>query len=135
MTHPSTRFGLALLAGLALCAPPGSLFAQDASKTPPSPIAGKWVGHMENGSPGHDITLDLQADGKKVTGTFTALGKLPLQGEFAGDKLTFTVKVKLAGGEEGTMTFRATLKDGVLQGTMTPFGGDGEFAWTASKTK
>ncbi|HET9371484.1 MAG TPA: hypothetical protein VFO19_14590 [Vicinamibacterales bacterium] len=105
-----------------------------AAKPEPAGIAGKWVGTLDNGGDGHAITLDLQADGAKVTGTITILAKLDVKGEFRDGKLVLRSTVYV-NGERGTNTFRATLtSDGKLDG-MVEFGGRADFAWRAERAK
>src|SRR5262249_20878521 len=93
-------------------------------------IAGTWNMSVEGQQ--NTITLTLKQQGKKVTGTFAnpQRGVVPLDGEFADGKLTFSVT--LGGGHGGgrQLSFRGEMKkDGILAGQVPSPRGD--MTWTA----
>ena len=105
-----------------------------AEAKPPATVAGKWVVNVETQNGTMNATLDLKLDGKKVTGTISGpQGDAAVTGEFADNKLTFSISYQSNGGEM-KLDFTATLKaDGTLAGTMAfP---QGELAWTAARPK
>jgi len=134
----------ALVAVLALSA---SLSAQTAGQSgappPPAPkadakpatgIAGKWNVSVDVNGNAMLSVLDVKIDGKKVTGTLTGdNGAMPVQGEFADNKLMLTFSFDSANGAVG-VTFNATLKDDVLTGTADA-GQAGSFPFKAERVK
>jgi hypothetical protein len=87
---------------------------------------------MDNGREGQPITLELVVDGTQVIGTFTALSKLPVKGEFKDGRLSLVARA-WANGREGGLVFDARLTpEGTLDGTVNPHE-TGEFAWTATR--
>ena len=97
-------------------------------------IAGTWNMNVEGQQ--NTITLTLKQQGKKVTGTFAnpQRGVVPLDGEFADGKLTFSVT--LGGGHGGgrQLSFRGEMKkDGTLAGKVSSSRGD--MTWTARRAK
>jgi glucose/arabinose dehydrogenase len=104
------------------------------AKTAPT-IAGKW--NMSSEINGQTMTsvLELKLDGKTVTGTTTSerMGTMPLEGEFADNKLTFSVTFNVQGNSM-SITYTATFKDDKLTGTLT-VPQMGEIPWTAERAK
>jgi hypothetical protein len=98
-------------------------------------VSGKWNMSVEMQDGSHTSTMDLQLEGKKVTGAVNSeLGTAPLAGEFADGKLTFTLSLD---GPNGTLqfAFSGTLKDdGTLAGSMA-MGDMGDIPWTATRVK
>jgi len=97
-------------------------------------IAGTWNMNVEGQQ--NTITLTLKQQGKKVTGTFAnpQRGVVPLDGEFADGKLTFSVT--LGGGHGGgrQLSFQGEMKkDGTLTGKAQ--GPRGDMMWTARRAK
>jgi hypothetical protein len=132
-------------AALTLCA---ALFAvsalaaqtQQAPPAPPAPaakpdaaaptVAGNWNISMDYGQGPTDIGAVFKLDGKKVTGALNSqMGEVPLAGEFADGKLTFSIDVNGM-----SLTFTSTLKDAdTMTGTM---GGQmGDVPWVAKRIK
>jgi len=100
----------------------------------PAGVAGKWILTVETQNGTMNPALDLKVDGKKVTGTLTSpQGETQIAGEFADNKLTFSLNIQSNGGEM-KIDFAGTLKaDGTLAGTMAfP---QGEIPWTAARPK
>jgi opacity protein-like surface antigen len=98
-------------------------------------VAGKWNGAVDAGQGPMDLQIDLKLDGKKVTGTLTGQqGTMDVtNGEFADNKLTFTIAVDTAQGPL-TVVFTATLKDNALTGTADA-GQVGSFPFHAERPK
>jgi len=117
-----------------------SALAAQTQQAPPAPpakpeaaaltVAGNWNISMDFGQGPTDIAAVFKVDGKKVTGSLTSqMGEVPLAGEFAEGKLTFSIDFN------GTsLAFNATLKDADnMTGTM---GGQmGEIPWVAKRVK
>jgi hypothetical protein len=88
-------------------------------------IAGKWQASV-NTPHGKmamvfDVALDAK-DPKKVGGTLTSaeMGSYPIEGEYGGGRLTFTVT-----GAPGELKFAGTLKDAsTLVGALSGHAGD-----------
>jgi hypothetical protein len=135
---------LIALAALVLATVMTGAAAQQATEKPkqdpkaeakaPAGVAGKWILTVETQNGTMNPTLDLKVDGKKVTGTLTSQqGETQVAGEFAENKLTFSLNIQSNGGEM-KIDFAGTLKtDGTLAGTMAfP---QGEIPWTAARPK
>jgi hypothetical protein len=131
----------ALVAVLALSA---SLSAQTAGQSgAPAPkadakaatgIAGKWNVSVDVNGNAMLSVLDVKLDGKKLTGTLTGdNGAMPVEGEFADNKLTLSFSFNSPNGAVG-VTFTATLKDDVLTGTADA-GQAGSFPLKAERVK
>jgi hypothetical protein len=131
-------------AALTLCAAlvAVSTLAAQAPQDPPKPaapsakteaaatVAGNWNMSMDYGQGPVDIACVFKLDGKKVTGSLTSqMGEVPLAGEFADGKLTFSIDVNGM-----ALAFTATLKDADnMTGSM---GGQmGEVPWVAKRIK
>jgi hypothetical protein len=131
-------------AALTLCAAlvAVSALAAQAPQDPPKPpaaaktetaaatVAGNWNISMDYGQGPTDIAAVFKLDGKKVTGSLTSqMGEVPLAGEFAEGKLTFSIDVNGM-----SLAFTATLKDADnMTGSM---GGQmGEVPWVAKRIK
>ena len=135
---------LIALATLVLATVTTGAAAQQAPETPkqdpkaeakaPAGVAGKWVLAVETQNGTINPALELKVDGKKVTGTLSSpQGEVAVAGEFADNKLTFSINVQNNGGDM-KIDFAGTLKaDGTLAGTMAfP---QGEIPWTAARPK
>lgn len=111
--------------------PPPAAKPSDAAAT----VAGKWSGSVDAGQGPMDLQIDLKLDGKKVTGTLTGQqGTMEVtNGEFADNKLTFTISVDTSQGPL-TVVFTATLKDNALTG-MADAGQMGSFPFHAERPK
>jgi hypothetical protein len=97
-------------------------------------IAGKWNGSVDAGQGPMDLQIDLKIDGKKVTGTLVGQqGTMAVTGEFADNKLTFSISIDTSQGPL-TVVFNATLKDNVLTGTADA-GQMGSFPFHAERPK
>jgi hypothetical protein len=108
------------------------------SKAAPS-VAGKWNVSIDMQGNVMSSGLEIKLDGKKVAGTITGPqgDPLPIQGEFADGKLTFSLSFD---GQNGPIqiAFNGALKEnGTLAGTMD-FGAAGQgmqVNWTAERVK
>ena len=111
--------------------PPPAAKPADAAAT----VAGKWSGSVDAGQGPMDLQIDLKVDGKKVTGTLTGQqGTMDVtNGEFADNKLTFSISIDTAQGPL-TVVFTATLKDNALTGTADA-GQVGSFPFHAERPK
>jgi hypothetical protein len=126
-----------LSAGSHAAAPP----AQDPQAPPapkpaaaPTTIAGKWNVTVDTGQGDMASVLEIKLDGKKVSGTLTGQqGELPIDGEFADNKLTFSIAFDTPNGSIG-VTFTCTLKDEVFTGTADA-GQMGQFPVRAERVK
>jgi len=100
----------------------------------PATPAGKWNMSIETPGGARQATLDIKIDGKKVTGTIASeMGEMPLTGEFAEGKLTFSINID-ANGQSMSIGFSATTtKEGTLAGTASMEGQ--EMTWTATRVK
>ncbi len=98
------------------------------------PFAGKWNMAVETPGGQRPATLTIKIDGKKVAGTIVSeAGELPIAGELADAKLTFTLNID-ANGQSMSIAFSGTAqKDGSLAGTANMAGQ--EMAWTATRIK
>lgn len=98
----------------------GSQQAPAAAKPADAPptVAGKWDGTLSLDNGPIEVGLEIKLDGKKVSGTITGdQGTYPIDGEFADNKLTFSMSFDPGSGPL-TVTFTCTLKDGALTGTV-----------------
>jgi hypothetical protein len=117
--------------------PPAAAQAPDSKASPKAAatIAGKW--NMSSEVQGQTMTsvLELKLDGKTVTGSTTSerMGTVPIEGEFADNKLTFWVTFN-ANGNSISITYTATFKDDKLTGTLT-VPQMGEIPWKAERIK
>jgi hypothetical protein len=118
-----------------------SLPAQDPQTPPaakpaekPTTIAGKWNGSVDAGNGPMGFVIEFKLDGKKVTGSLTGdYGTSAIDGEFADNKLTFTITVDTPNGAF-TVVFTGTLKDDALTGT-ADLGQMGSFPFKAERAK
>ncbi|HEY7500030.1 MAG TPA: hypothetical protein VH740_16030 [Vicinamibacterales bacterium] len=94
-------------------------------------VAGKWTMTVKSPHGVVTMTLALQQDGKKVTGTFiTPHGDMRVDGDFADGTL------KLATPNDGDSRITLTAKtksDGTLDGYLSSQIGD--MTWTAERVK
>jgi hypothetical protein len=118
-----------------------SMFAQTPQTPPaakpadaPTSIAGKWNLSVDTGQGSMESILEVKLDGKKVTGTLTGQqGASPITGEFADNKLTFTMNYDSPNGSI-LVSFTCTLKDNVITGTADA-GQMGSFPIRAERAK
>lgn len=130
-----------VFAGLSGASPAASASAQDPQTPPaakpadkPTTIAGKWNGSVNPGNGPTAFVLDLKLDGKKVTGSLVGdYGTSAIDGEFADNKLTFSITIDSPNGTF-TVAFTGTLKDDVLTGT-ADLGQMGSFPFRAERAK
>jgi hypothetical protein len=104
------------------------------TKEPPPSPAGKWnLTTTVNGNEMANL-LTVKLDGKKVTGTLAGqAGEIPLEGEFADGKLSFSISVP-SNGNTIQVSFNGAFKtDGTLAGSLDY--GQGPVAWTATRVK
>jgi hypothetical protein len=112
-------------------------FAVSASAQPAKTaegVAGLWNISLE----GHQVGLELEQDGRKVTGMMMIMGKeVPMDGEFTDRALTLSGPAAVGNhGDQQTvpMKITATLKDdGTLEGEMNT--ARGPMKWTAERLK
>jgi hypothetical protein len=99
----------------------------------PASIAGKWDMTVETDQGQMQTLLEIKLDGKKVTGTITGpQGAGPIEGEFADNKLTFSMSFDSPNGSMN-IAFNGTLKDDALSGTLDF--GQGQIPWHATRSK
>jgi hypothetical protein len=75
-------------------------------------VNGTWTGEVQGGRGAQMVTLNLKADGNKLTGTSAGGrgGDIPIEnGTIMGNMLKFTTKQMGRGGEV-TLTWTGTLK-------------------------
>jgi hypothetical protein len=130
-----------LSAGLSAAPRAASTSVQDPQTPPaakpadkPTTIAGKWNGSVDAGNGPMGFVIEFKLDGKKVTGSLTGdYGTSAIDGEFADNKLTFSITVDTPNGAF-TVAFAGTLKDDVLTGT-ADLGQMGSFPFKAERAK
>jgi hypothetical protein len=99
----------------------------------PASIAGKWDMTIETDQGQMQSLLEMKLDGKKVTGTITSpQGAGPIEGEFADNKLTFSLSFDSPNGSMN-IAFSATLKDDAFTGILDF--GQGQILWHATRSK
>lgn len=133
MKDVKTSLVAALVVALVAAAP---LAAQSSPSKPAPGVAGNWDVAIAMPDGTLPATMTLALDGKKVTGTFNSehSGEVPVEGQLADGKLTFSVVVHSGSAQEMKIDFTGALKaDGTLAGTMTWT--MGEMTWTASRAK
>ncbi len=102
-------------------------------------VSGKWTAHVAGaqGQGDSEITLIFTADGTNLTGTINntlAPGEIPIQeGKIDGDKVSFSLKRNMGGGEmkvvwEGELSgdeikFVRSVQGGMAGGAGGPGGG------------
>jgi hypothetical protein len=92
-------------------------------------VAGRWTMTVDGGAHGAvTMGLVLEQKGRKVTGTFASPhGDMPVEGEFAGGRLTLATVAKEA--DSPSITFDASLDGDTLTGYLSSQMGD--MTWTA----
>ena len=119
-----------VLAAVALTA--SDLQAQNGKK-PSADVGGKWIMDAETPHGRMQMSLTLDQDGSKVTGTFWSDhgGEMAVSGEFAEGTLSLaTVKTS----DDHALRFSAKLnEDGTLSGYLSTPRGD--MPWTAERAK
>ena len=102
-------------------------------KAPPT-VAGKWDMTVDTDQGAMQAGLEIKLDGKKVTGMLNGpQGQAPIEGEFADNKLTFSLSFDSPNGGM-QVAFSGTLKDdGSLSGTLDY--GQGQVPWRAVRSK
>jgi len=135
MTSMSAGFitAVVLTAGLSFC-PTGSLVASQEKKADQkaaASVAGSWTMSVKGPHGATAMSLALEQDGKKITGTFaTPHGDLKVEGEFVDRTLTLAT----AEAADSRITLKAELKDGgTLDGYLSSQMGD--MTWTAERVK
>ena len=72
---------------------------------------GKWTTGLHTRVPdGQIITLTLQSDGSKLTGTLYGIQPMPLEGTIAGNTLRIRVKATTSSGGELLLNYTAILE-------------------------
>lgn len=129
LTLCAALFAVTSLAASTQQAPPTPPAATPADKAAPS-VAGNWNISMDYGQGPMDIGAVFKVDGKKVTGALTSqMGEVPLAGEFAEGKLTFTIDV-----QGMSIAFTGVMKDADnMAGSMA--GQMGEVPFVAKRIK
>jgi len=130
-----------LSAGLSAASRAAGPSAQDPQTPPaakpadkPTSIAGTWNGSVDVGNGPTGFVIELKLDGKKVSGSLTGdYGTSAIDGEFADNKLTFSITVDTPNGAF-TVAFTGTLKDDALTGT-ADLGDMGSFPFKAERAK
>jgi len=96
--------------------------------------SGKWTGEIPGGRGNQPVTLNLKAEGAKLTGTIAA-GQAPEapieEGKVDGDKISFS---RTAPGRDGTpnkQTYTGTVKGDTIE--ITREGGRGPVTFTVKK--
>ena len=115
--------------------PPSQTKPDPKTDTKPAPtLPGKWAMVVDTTQGTRQATLTIALDGKKVTGTLASdQGEMPITGEFADNKLTFTGSMS-GNGTEIVLGFTGGFKDdGSLAGTLDF--GQGAMNWTAQRIK
>ena len=106
----------------------------DAKATPT--VVGKWNLSVETQQGSNTSVMDLKVDGKKVTGMLSSqMGEVPVTGEFADGKLTFSMSFQ---GSSGSMEIQFTgafKDDGTLAGTMDIASQGMQLPWKAERVK
>ena len=97
-------------------------------------FAGKWNMSIETPGGHRPATLTIKLDGKKVGGTIASeMGEMPVAGELAEGKLTFTLNIDM-NGQSVAIAFTGTAqKDGSVAGTANMAGQ--QMSWTATRIK
>lgn len=119
--------GLIVLVALAGASSPAAQERSQADATP----AGKWTMSMKTPHGPLTLSLEVKLDGKKATGWLASeqFGRLPITGEYADAKLTFSVDT-----DNGAMTYVGKLKDkDTLVGDLSSHAGD--LPCTATRVK
>jgi hypothetical protein len=133
---------LSLVALVAACAVPAA--AQEKPKPEPAKpeakaaeapaLAGRWAMSVDTPQGSRQVTMTLALEGKKLTGTLSSeMGDAPIAGEFADNKLSFSISMQTGNGDMQIGFSGAFKEDGSLAGTMDF--GQGAMNWTAQKIK
>lgn len=86
-------------------------------------VAGNWNMSLDAGQGPMDIAVTMKLEGKKLTGMLSSqMGDVPLVGEFADGKATFSISFD-GGGGAMELVFIGTMKDadnatGTMNGPM-----------------
>jgi hypothetical protein len=110
--------------------------AQEAPKTPPPSIAGKWALTLVTEAFTATTALELKQEGEKITGTYTGrYGSFPLEGTLKGRALEFAFTMN-ADGTPTAMSFAGEVAaDGQTMKGKATLGEMGEATWTAARPK
>jgi hypothetical protein len=115
-------------------APPPAAQEKPADPKAPTSIAGKWDMTAETPQGTTPVTLVMKLDGKKVTGTLTGpQGEIPVEGEYADGKLTWSITIQGSSGDLNVTFTGAMKEDGTLAGTFDF--GQGAMNWKAARAK
>jgi hypothetical protein len=110
--------------------------AQEAPKTAPPSIAGKWALTLVTENFTATTALELKQEGEKITGTYTGrYGSFPLEGTLKGRALEFAFTMN-ADGTPTAMSFAGEVAaDGQTMKGKATLGEMGEATWTAARPK
>ena len=110
--------------------------AQEAPKTAPPSIAGKWALTLVTEAFTATTALELKQEGEKITGTYTGrYGSFPLEGTLKGRALEFAFTMN-ADGTPTAMSFAGEVAaDGQTMKGKATLGEMGEATWTAARPK
>jgi hypothetical protein len=110
--------------------------AQEAPKTAPPSIAGKWTLTLITENFTSTPALDLKLAGEKVTGTYTSrYGEFPLEGTLKGRAIQFGLSLT-AEGTTVKMSFEGEVAaDGQTMKGKATIAELGEATWTAARPK
>jgi hypothetical protein len=115
-------------------APPPAAQDKPADPKTAASIAGKWDMTAETPQGTTPVTLVMKLDGKKVTGTMTGpQGEIPVEGEYADGKLTWSITIQGGSGDLNVAFSGAMKEDGTLAGTFDF--GQGAMNWKATRAK
>lgn len=106
-------FGIALVALLAIGFAPATMAADSATGT------WKWKSQGRNGAEGREMTLKLNQDGDKVTGTITGFGNDEVKisdGKVKDGEIMFTVTRKGRNDREMTTKYNVKVEGDTLKG-------------------
>jgi hypothetical protein len=112
-----------------------TLFLAMAFAAAAADVTGKWVGQVQGRNGAQDVTMNLKADGSKLTGTVTGGGgrgggggaPMPREisdGKVDGSNVSFTVKAE-ANGQTRVTTYSGTLSGDELKVKQTREGRNG----------
>ena len=96
-------------------------------------VSGAWAFQVETPAGSGSPTFTFKQDGEKLTGQYKgAFGEAPLTGSVKGNKIDFTLKVKVQ-EQDATINYAGTVeKDGTMKGTVN-LGDIGSGTWTAKR--
>ncbi len=98
-------------------------------------VAGDWEMTSQGRQGPRTSTLNIQQDGEKITVTMPGMrggGEIKAEGTIKGNELQWTITRPGRGGEEFTITYKATVEGDTMKGTVQ-MGDFGSREWTAKK--